>query len=202
MGGCETTPPDSRTGPGTPANTSSTATTTRQLSSLAIIGRRLPASSSFLLAAARLRGLQLDPRPRGGAELAAVRNAQHNSQPRRLPGHRVRTARSLDSEGPMGGWVTDMRADDGAVDRAARNSYSAICTDTWGISDYRALWCDRARRDDRPGRPLRMGRCGPAGRAGGKAVGGRSHHGLRGVMIRRRQARAVLPGRRACREAM
>jgi hypothetical protein len=39
---------------------------------------------------------------------AAVRKAQHNSQPRRLPGHRVRTARSLDSEGPHG-WVADRR---------------------------------------------------------------------------------------------
>ena len=38
-----------------------------------MIFRRLPASSSFVLAAARLRALQLDPWPRGGKDRAAAR---------------------------------------------------------------------------------------------------------------------------------
>ena len=46
-----------------------------------MIFRRLPASSSFVLAAARLRALQLDPRPRGAKTRAAARKTQKNSQP-------------------------------------------------------------------------------------------------------------------------
>jgi len=38
-----------------------------------MIFRRWPASSSFVLAAARLRALQLDPSPRGGKDRAAAR---------------------------------------------------------------------------------------------------------------------------------
>ncbi len=46
-----------------------------------MIFRRSPASSSFVLAAARLRALQLDPWPRGGKDRAAARKIQKNSQP-------------------------------------------------------------------------------------------------------------------------
>ena len=56
MGGCETTPPDSRTDPGKPAPPSGRLIHGKpqpgRLSSLAIIGRRSPASSSFVLASA------------------------------------------------------------------------------------------------------------------------------------------------------
>ena len=56
MGGCETTPPDSRTDPreaSTPANPPAHGKPQPgRLSSLAIIGRRSPASSSFVLASA------------------------------------------------------------------------------------------------------------------------------------------------------
>ena len=64
MGACETTPQTS-TQPGT-ASPCQPATRDLARSSLPIIGRRLPASSSFVLAAARMRALQLDPAPRGG----------------------------------------------------------------------------------------------------------------------------------------
>jgi len=52
MGGCETTPPTSRTPTGDNPGTPAPASTTGRLSSHAIIGRRLPASSSFVLARA------------------------------------------------------------------------------------------------------------------------------------------------------
>jgi len=52
MGACETTPPATHTRGTQPAPS---------LPRLSIIGRRSPASSSFVLAAARLRALQLDP---------------------------------------------------------------------------------------------------------------------------------------------
>ena len=85
MGGCETTPPDSRTDPREASTTANNPVHGKpqpsRLSSLAIMRRRLLASSSFLLAAARLRGLQLDPRPRGGTETSSYEDTQHNSQP-------------------------------------------------------------------------------------------------------------------------
>ena len=104
MGGCETTPPDSRTDPGKPAPPVHGKPQPAGLSSLAIIGRRSPASSSFLLAAARLRGLQLDPRPRNGREPAATRKPSTTANPAltRPPGQ-DRT-RSLTAKAPMGGW--------------------------------------------------------------------------------------------------
>jgi len=48
-----------------------------------MIFRRLPASSSFVLAAARLRALQLDPWPRGGKDRAAARKdpEEQSAQP-------------------------------------------------------------------------------------------------------------------------
>jgi len=55
MGGCETTPPDSRTDPrevSTPANPAPSKPQPGRLSPLAIIGRRWRASSSFVLASA------------------------------------------------------------------------------------------------------------------------------------------------------
>ena len=45
------------------------------------IFRRLPASSSFVLAAAWLRALQLDPWPRGEKTRAPVRKDPEDSQP-------------------------------------------------------------------------------------------------------------------------
>jgi hypothetical protein len=75
MGGCEThsaglthRPPGSQHPSDPPVHGKPQPS---RLSSLAIISRRLPASSSFLLAAARLRGLQLDPRPRRGTETSS-----------------------------------------------------------------------------------------------------------------------------------
>jgi hypothetical protein len=46
-----------------------------------MIFRRSPASSSFVLAAARLRALQLDPWPRGGRTGQLRGRTQKNSQP-------------------------------------------------------------------------------------------------------------------------
>ena len=46
-----------------------------------MISRRLPASSSFVLAATRLRALQLDPWPRGGKDRQLRGRIQKNSQP-------------------------------------------------------------------------------------------------------------------------
>jgi hypothetical protein len=46
-----------------------------------MISRRSPASSSFVLAAARLRALQLDPWPRGGRTRQLRGRIQENSQP-------------------------------------------------------------------------------------------------------------------------
>src|SRR4029079_14271182 len=82
-----------------------TATPPYDPSSLSRISRRLPASSSFVLAAARLRALQPDPWPRGGKTRAAARKIQKNSQtPPRRPArsHRVRFVCPLDNGGSYG----------------------------------------------------------------------------------------------------
>ena len=73
-------------------------------SSLPMIGRRLPASSSFVLAAARLRALQLDPGPRDGTNRRRQGKATTTVTLTRPPklGHRARPPRSLDSNGPHG----------------------------------------------------------------------------------------------------
>jgi hypothetical protein len=65
-GNTHTTPhkPKPQTGPSSPSR----------------ISRRWPASSSFVLAAARLRALQLDS-SRAAADRAAARKIQENSQP-------------------------------------------------------------------------------------------------------------------------
>ena len=84
MGGCETTPPDSRTGPRKPAPPVHGKPQPSRLSSLAIIGHRLPGSSSFLLTATRLRGLQLDPGPARRHGTSSREETQHNSQSRAI----------------------------------------------------------------------------------------------------------------------
>ena len=69
-----------------------------------MIFRRLPASSSFVLAAARLRALQLDPWPRGEKTRAAARKdpEEQSAQPGGAPSHRVRFVCPLDTGGPYG----------------------------------------------------------------------------------------------------
>src|SRR5579859_1337802 len=68
-----------------------------------MISRRLPASSSFVLAAARLRALQLDP-SRTAADRAAARKDpdEQSAQPGGARSHRARFARPLDTSGPYG----------------------------------------------------------------------------------------------------
>ena len=70
MGACETTPPATHR---EHAHDPRQAQPQLALPRLSKIFRRLPASSSFVLAAARLRALQLDPRPRGEKTRAAAR---------------------------------------------------------------------------------------------------------------------------------
>jgi hypothetical protein len=77
MGACEITPPAS-TGN---QHTTLTIQPRPAPSSLLRIFRRLPASSSFVLAAARLRALQLDSWPRGGKDRQLRGRIQKNSQP-------------------------------------------------------------------------------------------------------------------------
>jgi hypothetical protein len=107
MGACETTPTTTRDR-GKPASDPRTKTTHQEKrSSLPIIGRRLPASSSFVLARAKgaaLRALQLDP-DRATAQTGSHEES-HNHSPtqtrRRRTGHRVDPPRPLDSWGPYG----------------------------------------------------------------------------------------------------
>jgi len=88
MGGCETTPGSRTDPPGSqhPSEPRPRQATTGGLSSLAIIGRRLPASSSFVLARA-LTGANgcgrssLTPDRRGGTGTSSYEETQHNSQP-------------------------------------------------------------------------------------------------------------------------
>ena len=70
-----------------------------------MIGRRLPASSSFVLAAARLRALQLDPRPRDGT--TGSHEESHNTRHRPTRGQRPQATGSdhhalLTAKAPMG----------------------------------------------------------------------------------------------------
>ena len=101
MGACETTPATTSTGE--PASDLPFhPTPAAGSSSLPMIGRRLPASSSFVLAAARLRALQLDP-GRAAAQTGSDEEKPHSSHtPAAEPGHRVRSPRPLDSKDPMG----------------------------------------------------------------------------------------------------
>ncbi len=87
MGACETTPPAHA--PGHP--TTLRKHSAKDPSSPPMIHRRSSASSSFVLAAARLRALQLDPLPHGDVNQAAARKIPNNSQaspatPRKSPG--------------------------------------------------------------------------------------------------------------------
>ena len=92
MGACETTPPTRSHDPGEGHQGDPSGRQPNQeepRSSLPIIGRRLAASSSFVLACAlqaqRLRALQLDPRPARRHKPAATRK-RGNSSPQ--PGGR------------------------------------------------------------------------------------------------------------------
>ena len=69
-----------------------------------MIFRRLPASSSFVLAAARLRALQRDPGPRGEKTRAAARKdpEEQSAQPDGARSHRARSVCPLDTGGPYG----------------------------------------------------------------------------------------------------
>ena len=75
-----------------------------------MIFRRLPASSSFVLAAARLRALQPDPWPRGGKTRAAARKdpEEQSAQPGGARSHRARSVCPLDSGGPYGCRIADV----------------------------------------------------------------------------------------------
>lgn len=113
MGACETTPPATHArGTTQPAQPSQPITS--RLSSLPVIGRRSPASSSFVLAA----GLTADPGLRAlDPDHATARTGtseekpaqQFRQSPARPPGHRARPARPLDKLIPHGcglaGWA-------------------------------------------------------------------------------------------------
>src|SRR6266699_2682928 len=101
MGACETTPPAThREHAHDPRQANRETTLPRSLR----IFRRLPASSSFVLAAARLRALQLDSWPRGGEDQQLRGRIQKNSQaqPGGARSHRARSVRPLDTGGPYG----------------------------------------------------------------------------------------------------
>ena len=79
-------------------------------SSLLRISRRLPASSSFVLAAARLRALQLDPWPRGEKTPGSCEEGSRRTvspSPGGAHSHRVRFVRPLDNGGPYGCRIED-----------------------------------------------------------------------------------------------
>src|SRR5215469_8956453 len=110
MGGCETTPPDSRTGPpGSQYPRPRRATTQR-----AFLARdHRPPLAGVKLVRPRprpdgregLRALQLDPRPRSGREPSATRKPSTTANPAntRPPGQD--STRSLTAKAPMGGWI-------------------------------------------------------------------------------------------------
>ena len=77
---------------------------TKGPSPLLMIRRRSPASSSFVLAAARLRALQLDPWPPGEKTRAATRKdpEEQSAQPGGARSHRARFVCLLDTGGPYG----------------------------------------------------------------------------------------------------
>jgi hypothetical protein len=88
-----------------PADPSTTSQIPEGSSSLPIIGRRLPASSSFVLAATRLRALQLDPGPRDGTTGRDEESHNNTHPPARRPqSHRSpgQTTAPLDSKDPHG----------------------------------------------------------------------------------------------------
>jgi len=87
MGACETTPPTSHA-PGKPSQRPpyNTSTSGKGSSSLLIIGRRLPASSSFVLARACRRGAA------GASSLTPVRATAENRSDEEKPHHSPRPA--------------------------------------------------------------------------------------------------------------
>src|SRR5215470_14956458 len=107
MGGCETTPPDSRTDPRKPAPPRPRQATTRR-AFLACDHRPPLAGVKLVRPRPRpdgrygLRALQLDPRPRRGTKPAATRKPSTTANPAitRSPGQH--STRSFDSEGPHG----------------------------------------------------------------------------------------------------
>jgi len=119
------------------ANTHTTGNPNRNrpLSPPSRISRRLPASSSFVLAAARLRALQLDPWPRGETAPGTCEEIQKNSQ--LSPAARVVT-------GPGSYVLLTVVALMGAADRLRGGEHSG------GISG-----CPRTRW---PRPPLELGR--------------------------------------------
>jgi hypothetical protein len=106
MGACETTPPTAQPrGHRRPPTPPTPPTPPRTSSSPPMIGCRSPASSSFVLAAARLRALQLDPGPTRQPEPRQLSGrATKQSPPARQPhaSHRARTPRLLTARVPMG----------------------------------------------------------------------------------------------------
>ena len=106
MGACETTPATTHTGKPAPAPNPATHNQLA-LSPLPIIGRRLP---GVQLVRPRprppgrqgLRALQLDPGPRDGTNPGSGEESQHHSPSPTNESHRVRSARALDKQIPMG----------------------------------------------------------------------------------------------------
>src|SRR5215470_18700648 len=108
MGACETLSA-SHAHPGEQAHRRHPATlsTSRRFPRSPIIGHRLPASSSFVLAGALpcapAPGAPAGPRPRVGTNPAAASKAQAQAPPHPTAGsHRARPVRPLDSRGPHG----------------------------------------------------------------------------------------------------
>src|SRR5262249_31034036 len=99
------TPPTS-TSPGNhPAGPSATPQIPEGSSSLPIIGRRLPASSSFVLAATPAPGAPAGPRTARRHKPATTRKSHNNSHPARRPENHTspgQTTAPLDSNDPHG----------------------------------------------------------------------------------------------------
>ena len=165
MGGCETTPPDLRTtretAPATPAPHPQPG---RKPSSLAIIGRRLRTSSSFVLARA-LTGANgcgrssLTCGRAAARNTAAAREASTTTSPAISPGHRDRPARPLDSDSPHGRLICALRPCE--PPHTARHTESATCLDRDPRPVRSFTFCSR--RDGRvvwpllAGGPVRLG---------------------------------------------
>jgi len=103
MGGCETHSAADHT-PREPSEPLFPSDRSRHAgySSPPMIGRRLPASSSFVLAAARLRALQLDPGRTTAQKPAAARKPAISTTRQAAGGHQARPPRALDKTGPHG----------------------------------------------------------------------------------------------------
>jgi hypothetical protein len=141
MGACETTPPTTRDR-GNQTSDLRTRQPAGGCSSLPIIGRRLPASSSFVLAAARLRALQLDTAQRGGTNRQRRGKATTTIPPRsRAAANQVTglTQHCLLTTGaPMGANATWHRY-------AATTTGASRPTGGGWSSQNRASWCGAPR---------------------------------------------------------